>query len=96
MTPINGRITILTPGKPQPLWAIPRSVRTVTISALAANASAIHVGGFSVRARAGEANGLPMSGGTRPDQATFDNVDLSQIWIDAVTAAEGVSFLAWE
>ena len=96
MKPYNARVVILTPGKPQPLSETTRLVSTVTVTALAANTTAIHVGGSQVRARAGEANGLPMSGGTRPDSATFDSVDLSQIWIDAITAGEGVSFLAWE
>lgn len=96
MKPYNARVVILTPGKPQPLSETPRPVATVTVVALAANATAIHIGGSNVRASVGSANALPMSGGTRPDSATFANVDLSQIWIDAITANDGVSFLAWE
>lgn len=95
MKPYNARVVILTPGKPQPLCELPKLVKTVTVAALAANTTAIHIGGSGVRARAGEANGLPMMGGNRPDTATFENVDLSQIFIDAITASEGVSFLAW-
>ena len=96
MRPINSRIIVNTPGTPRPLSEGSRSVVTVTITALAANTTAIHVGGPAVRARAGEANGLPMSGGTRPDSATFNSVDLADIWIDAINAGDGVSFLAWE
>lgn len=96
MKPINNRVVILTPGKPQALSEFSRQVSTVTVSALAANTTAIHIGGPNVRARAGEANGLPMSGGTRPDSATFNNVDLFDIWIDAITASEGCSYLAWQ
>ena len=97
MKPYNARIVILTPGKPQALSETPRPVKTVTVAALAENTTAVHIGGPNVRARAGEANGLPMLvTSSRPDTATFDDVDLSQIWIDAITASEGISFLAWE
>lgn len=96
MRPINGRVIVNTPGTPRPLSDVARRVSKVYVAALAGNTTAIHIGGAGVRARAGEANGLPMVGGTRPDTATFDNVDLAEIWIDAITAAEGVSYLAWE
>jgi len=95
MKPYNQRVIVTTPGQPVPLSQVPRPVKTVTISAFAANTTAIHIGGKEVRARVGEANGLPMNGGTRPDQATFDDVDLADIWIDAITALEGISYLAW-
>ena len=96
MRPINSRVIVNTPGVPRPLSEQSRKVSTVPVTALAATTTAIHIGGPNVRARAGEANGLPMSGGTRPDSATFDNVDLFDFYIDAITASEGCSYLALE
>lgn len=70
-------------------------VKTVTVAALPGNTTVCYIGGTGTRARVGEENALPMNGGTRPDMWTWTDVDLSQIWIDAVTANEGVTFLAW-
>jgi hypothetical protein len=93
--PRNARIIVPTPGKAVPLSDYSLPVKTVTVSALAGNTTAVAIGGASVRARAGEMNGLPMSGGTRPDMWTWTDVDLGTIWVDAITANEGVSYLAW-
>lgn len=95
MRPLNSRVIVFEPGTAVPLYNVSMPVKTVTVAALSGNTTAIHIGGANVRARAGEANGLPMSGGTRPDMWTWTDVDLSQIYIDAITAEEGVSFLAW-
>ena len=95
MIPRNARVVVSTPGKAIPLCDYSMPVKTVTVAALAANTTAIAIGGASVLARAGEMNGLPMNGGTRPDMWTWTDVDLSTIWIDAITANEGVSYLAW-
>lgn len=93
--PRNARIIVPAPGKAVPLSEWSMLVKTVTVAALATNTTAIAIGSASVLARAGEMNGLPMNGGTRPDMWTWNDVDLSTIWIDAITANEGVSYLAW-
>ena len=95
MIPFNARVIVLIPGKAVPLCDYSKPVKTVTIAAFPDNTNVVYVGGPSVRARIGEQNGLPVNGGTRPDMWTWPDVDLSAIWIDAVTANEGVSFLAW-
>ena len=95
MKPYNARVIVLTSGKAVPLSEIPLPVKTVTVAALPGNTTVCYIGDASVRARAGEQNGLPINGGTRPDMWTWNDVDLSQIWLDAVTANEGVSLLAW-
>ena len=95
MKPYNARIIVLTPGVAVPLSEQPVNVVSVTVAAFPGNATAVYIGGPSVRARAGEQNGLPVNGGTRPDMWTWANVNLADIWIDACTANEGVSLLAW-
>lgn len=95
MKPYNSRVIVIAPGTPRPLCDHPFVVKEVTIAALATNTRAIHVGGSGVRARDGEANGLPVLNGQRPDMWTWHDVDLSQVWIDAIIAEEGVSILAW-
>jgi hypothetical protein len=95
MSPLNARVIVLTPGQSVPLSDQPLVVRSVTVAAIPGNANVVYLGGSNVRARVGEQNALPINGGTRPDMWTWVDVDLSQIWIDAVTANEGVTWLAW-
>lgn len=95
MKPINNRVIVLTPGKCVPLSEQPMPVKTVTVAALPGNTAVCYIGASGVRARVGEENALPVNGGTRPDMWTWNDVDLADIWIDAVTANEGVTYLAW-
>lgn len=94
MKPFNSRVIVITPGIPRPLSDVSKIASKVHVAALAGNTTAIVLGGPDVRASTGSVNGLPMNGGTRPDVATFENIDLSQWWVDAATALEGISYLA--
>jgi hypothetical protein len=95
MSPLNARVIVLTPGQPVPLSQQPLVVRMVTVAAIPGNTNVVYLGGANVRARVGEQNALPVNGGARPDMWTWADVDLSHIWIDAVTALDGVTWLAW-
>lgn len=92
MKPYNARVIVNTPGTAVPLSEAPMRAITVTVVAFAANTEDVHIGARGVRARAGEANGLPIAA---REAFTWNDVDLSEIWIDAEVALEGVSCLAW-
>jgi hypothetical protein len=93
----NNRVIVPTPGKPVRLSDAPITVRAVTIAAFPANATRVCLGNESVRAADGELNALPLVGGVRPDTHTppYPQTDLSTIWVDAVTANEGVVVAGW-
>ena len=88
-----GRQIVPTPGKPVRLTDWSQRVQNVTIWAFPENTGVVYIGGSCVRARAGERRGAPLNGGTRPDAVTFVNVNLYDVWIDAVVANEGVTWL---
>lgn len=94
MAIIHGRTVVQTAGKPQVLRAEPLSVSRLTVAALQANTTSVFVGTSAVRARTGEANSIPLNGGTRPDMWTFGPVDISTMYVDAVTADEGITWIA--
>jgi hypothetical protein len=86
-----GRTIVNTPGIAVPLSESSLLVRTVSGFAFAANTDDVHVGDRRVRARVGEASGALLDA---RESFTFDNVDLSEVWIDAIVANEGVTWLA--
>jgi hypothetical protein len=91
------RVTVLTPGQPRQLSDVSLILRDVTISPLPTNTTRVCVGNAGVRARDGEQNALTLMGGTRPDTFTppYPTMDISLLWVDAVTANEGVVVSGW-
>lgn len=72
----------------QRIWPVSLRVIHVDIFALHGNTDRIYIGDENVSAIAGTQAGTPMSAG---DVKSYDNVDLSMIWIDAAIVHEGVS-----
>jgi hypothetical protein len=70
---------------------VPFTVVRVDIFALDANTDRIYVGGVDASAVASNQRGAPLSA---KEQIWFENVDLANVWIDAVVAGEGVSWIA--
>lgn len=94
MSLMHGRAIVPTPGTPMALYQSPLAVSKLTVCALQANTTSVFVGTSSVRARTGEANAIPLNGGTRPDMQTFGGLDLSTVYVDAVTANDGITWVA--
>lgn len=70
------------------LWPTPLRVRHVDVFALPDNTARIYIGDENVEAIAKPQAGTPMSAG---DVKSYDDVDLSLIWIHSVVVSEGVS-----
>jgi hypothetical protein len=70
------------------LWPVPLRVRHVDIFALPGNTNRIYIGDMNVSAISGTQAGTPMSAN---DVKSYDDVDLSMLWITAVIVGEGVS-----
>lgn len=91
MTPITGRILVVEVGKPVPLSIGPKQVARVDIFALTTNTKTVAIGDETVSEVAGNESGLPLSA---TDYVTYTDVDLSEWFIDAKVAGEGVRWLA--
>lgn len=70
------------------LWPVPLRVRHVDVFAIHRNTDRIYIGDWNVSAIEGTEAGTPMSAG---DVKSYDDVDLSSIWITAVAVGDGVS-----
>ncbi len=95
----TGTKTVATPGTPVQLVdaATPAAVEaaTVAIQALATNTGNVVVGDSHVVAGPGT-QGAPTQRGIRLTAGTgitIDLIDITQVWVDAVTAGDGVSWL---
>lgn len=71
--------------------AIVSTVRSVLVQALSANTGVIVVGDSQVVAAAATRRGVALTAG---QSVTVDVDDLSDVWIDATVAGEGVTYLA--
>lgn len=85
----NKRIT--TAGFREPLSVTPFAASKLFIQALAPNTTLVFVGDVSVLAATVSPAGIGLDAG---ESLILENVDLSQVYIDARTAGEGVSWLA--
>ena len=66
---------------------------SIVVQALYANTGYVVVFPFSgIRARDGEQNGLLFKGGTTLERKAFSGVRLSELWMDATVANDGVAF----
>ena len=70
------------------LWPVPLRVRHVDVFALPGNTDRIYIGDENVEAIAVPQAGTPLSAN---DVKSYDDVDLSMIWIQSVIVGEGVS-----
>ena len=91
---IHGRKTVITAGQAVPLADVPTPVRWVTVQALRGNTGYVATGSRFVRAQTGELNSLSLAvpAATTPQMETYNDVDLSEVYVDASVAGEGVAF----
>ena len=89
----EGRQEVTTAGTRVQIVPVPGVVHArVDVSALKTNDSDIYIGGQRVSAVAGRETGHLMEAG---DTLTLENQDLSLVWIDALTSADGVTWLSY-
>lgn len=86
----NGRKTVTTPGTPVAL-ASSAACAWVAVTALASNADVVSVGGSGVLATAGSETGVVLAPGA---SVTIPTTNVSNVFVDALVAGNGVSFLA--
>jgi hypothetical protein len=87
---LSGRKTVAATGTAERIGAS-QSIEAVAVQALAANTNPVVVGGSDVVAAASTRKGIYLNAG---DVCSIEADDLGDIWIDAVTNGEGVTFLA--
>lgn len=81
-------------GLAESLSAVSMPVNRLHVEAIYDNTSLVYIGGKGTHA--GQRNGASLKGdpdGQRPAGFTFDNIDLADVWIDSLVAAEGVSWM---
>lgn len=86
----DGRKTVTTPGTAVQLATSATRCKQVTIMAELDNGDYVVVGGSTVVAALATRRGIPLSPGM---SIVLKADDLTDIWIDAVVATEGVTFL---
>ncbi len=84
---ISGRTLVATPGKIVPLSITSQPTTRVTVFALGTNSGEIAIGDKTISAVSGKETGMPLEA---KDAITYDNEDLSKIYIDAEVAGNGV------
>jgi hypothetical protein len=90
----DGRKVVAAAGTREQLSTSSVGIRSVDITALSTNTAIVVVGGPTVVAAAGTRRGVALAAGqTQSYDADQDLVDdLNQVWLDAVTSGEGVSY----
>lgn len=89
----TGRKVVTTGGTAVPLSETNLAVKKVIISPETDNTNAITVGGADVVGAAATREGTPLDNdGTTERSLTLCDVDLKDVYIDAVTNGEGVTF----
>lgn len=83
---LGGAGTTMTP------TSVTGPIRSLAVRAIETNTNAVVIGGSGVVAAAATRNGVPLVP-TSPPLVLEDIDDLSDLWVDAITAAEGLSFL---
>lgn len=89
--PVSGHREVLTAKTPVRLAEHPVRMARLDIWALATNTTKVYVGAENVSAVAGSETGAPIDAG---DSIWFEDVELSNIWLDVETSGEGVTWLA--
>lgn len=92
---VSGRKVVTTAGTAVQLSATSVAIRGVVITAETDNTNPVTVGGSDVVGALATRKGVPLAAGASIAlNANDDGVDeLSDIWIDAVTSTEGVTYL---
>lgn len=93
---VSGRKVVAASGTAERLSATSLAINRITIAAETDNVNPVVVGGSDVVAALATRKGIPLSATSPPItfDAEVDGVDeLGDIWIDAVTAGEGVTFI---
>lgn len=85
----SGRKTVATPGVAERLADAPRGQDEIIIIAIAENAGLVFVGTEGVLAESGKEQGIPLAAG---EAVKIDASDPYDIWIDARTAGDGVTW----
>jgi hypothetical protein len=90
----SGRAVVASGGTPVQLSTSSKACLSVTVTALSGNSGTIAVGGADVVAAIGTRKGTALEKGqTAKWTAEYDAVDdLNQVYIDAGTSGDGVSF----
>lgn len=94
MALVNGRAVVPTPGTAVQFGANSVATRTIVITALSTNTNPVSVGGAGVVAAAGARTGMGILPNSDPLVLEYEHgfTDIKELWVDAVTAGEGVSF----
>lgn len=87
----DGRAVVTTPGSRVQISAVPYAIKEVTLTALAGNAGTVVIGGNTVVASLATRTGTPLN---KDDSCTIEIDDLSDVYMDATNANDGVSFSA--
>ena len=90
MDPISGRAAVTTAGTRERVSDTPLLLREVEIVTLHTNTTAVFVGGIDVSAVSGKERGIPL---LSQEARILENVDLQNVWIDAVTDGEGITWM---
>lgn len=90
---IDGRKVVTTSGTEVQL-AASQAVKSVTVQAETDNTSYVVVGTTTVVAALATRQGIALAAGDTVSFAPDEVSDLGDIWIDAVTNGDGVTFLA--
>lgn len=86
----TGRKTVSSAGTRVQLTTSPTAVTRVVLEALRTNSGIVVVGGSNVVAAQGTRQGISLASG---DTVTMHVNDLSDIYVDAVTNDDGVSYM---
>lgn len=89
---VNGRQVVPTPGTPVQLSTSTSTAAWVVLTALSTNTNPVVVGGAGVVAAAGTRTGIALGPGASTPAINVDQ--LSDLYVDVVTAGEGVSYAA--
>jgi len=91
---VSGRVVVTTGGTAVALSATSVAIRRVTITAEIDNTNPVTVGGSDVVGALATRRGVPLAAGASVTFHADDGVDeLSDVYIDAVTNTEGVTYL---
>ena len=97
MKPLSWHVSVEAVGDPnaatpiptaRQLWPTPLRVQHVDVFALSTNSDRIYIGDWNVSAIEGTEAGTPMLNGA---VKSYDDVDLSKVYITSVIVGEGVS-----
>ena len=89
----DGRTTVTTAGTAVQISSTDTPCGGITITAETDNTNIVTVGASTVVAALSTRRGHPLSPG---GSITIPNTNLNQVWIDAITATEGVTYVYYK